>query len=164
MKILKPDLVSNSLREINLEYYKNRAMRGMILDLDNTLVPWHLDCITAEADLFLREALALEYRICLLTNASKKRTEKIARQYDLHYLSSAFKPRKKAFLCALQLIGLRADEVLVIGDQVFTDVLGGNRAGCYTILVPALSPKEFIGTKVFRFLEWLLKAGHPYRK
>lgn len=164
MNILKPDLVINSLTEINLEYYKKRAMRGIIIDLDNTIVPWHLDCITAEADLFLREALALEYRICLLTNASKKRTENIAQQYDLYYLSSACKPRKRAFVHALQLIGLSADEVLVIGDQVFTDVFGGNRAGCYTILVPALSKKEFIGTKVFRFLEWLLKAGHPYRK
>lgn len=164
MKILKPDLVINSLSEINLANYKKLAMRGIIIDLDNTIVPWNLDCITAEADLFLREALSLEYKICLLSNARRKRTENIARQYDIYYVSSAFKPRRKAFQRALQLIGHSADQVLVIGDQVFTDVLGGNRAGCYTILAPALSKKEFVGTKVFRFFEWLLKAGPTYRK
>lgn len=164
MDILKPKLKVDSLQKINLEYFRKLAMQGIIIDLDNTIVPWDVDKISKEADSFLKRALSLDYKICLLSNARKKRTENVASQYQIEYLSSAFKPRKKAFLMALERIGLNADQALVIGDQVFTDILGGNRAGCFTILVPALSKKEFAGTKILRFFESLLTIGDPGQK
>ena len=164
MDILKPKLKVDSLQKINLEYFRKLAMQGIIIDLDNTIVPWDVDMISREADSFLKKALALNYKICLLSNARKKRTENVAGQYQIEYLSLAFKPRKAAFSKALTRIGLRAEQVLVIGDQVFTDILGGNRAGCFTILVSPLSKKEFTGTKILRFFESLLTIGNPGQK
>ncbi|HHZ17249.1 MAG TPA: YqeG family HAD IIIA-type phosphatase [Peptococcaceae bacterium] len=164
MEILKPDLMVTSLADINLQEFRQKEMRGIIIDLDNTISPWKANYISAEADCFLREALALGYQVCLLTNARKKRSEKLVRKYSIHCLPFALKPRKRAFLKALALMGLPAHQVLVIGDQVFTDVLGGNRAGCFTVLVPALSKKEFVGTKVMRLFENLVKTDITYRK
>lgn len=164
MDILKPKLTVASFQEINLEYYRKLAMRGIIIDLDNTIVPWDADNISKEADCFLQKALSLDYKICLLSNARRKRAENVAAQYQIEYLSPAFKPRKKAFLNALERIGLNADQVMVIGDQVFTDILGGNKAGCFTILVPSLSKKEFAGTKILRFFERMLTIGNEYYK
>lgn len=157
MSILKPDLIVNALSSINLKLYWEMGKRGIILDLDNTITPWNIAEISKEAHLFLAEAFCLKYKICLLTNAGRKRTETIAQKYALFYVAPALKPRKGAFLKALKKMDLKKEEVLVIGDQIFTDILGGNRVGCYTILVPPLSPREFLGTKFLRLLESLVK-------
>ncbi len=163
MNILKPDLMVNSISKINLKCFWEKNKRGIIIDLDNTLAPWNIEQVNEKADIFLKEALALKYKICLLTNAGKERTKKVAEQYQMFYIATAFKPRKKAFSHALELIGLEANQVIVIGDQLFTDILGGNRAGCYTILVPALSKREFVGTKILRLLERVIKSlNHVY--
>lgn len=157
MSILKPDLIVTSISSINLKAYWESGKRGIILDLDNTIIPWHIAELNNEAHLFLKEAVALKYKICLLTNASYKRTETIAEKYAISYIAAALKPRKGAFLKALKKMNLQKEEVLVIGDQIFTDILGGNRVGCYTILVPPLSSREFIGTKFLRLLESFVK-------
>ncbi|MGI6588983.1 MAG: YqeG family HAD IIIA-type phosphatase [Peptococcia bacterium] len=157
MSILKPDLMVNSLGDINLKLHWERGKRGIILDLDNTIVSWNVKELSEEGHLFLKQALALKYKIYLLTNAGRKRTETIARKYNISYIAPALKPRKSPFLKALKKMNLQKDKVLVIGDQIFTDILGGNRVGCYTILVPPLSPREFIGTKFIRLLEFFVK-------
>ena len=163
MNILKPNLTVNSISNINLKYFWKKNKRGIIIDLDNTLAPWNIERVNEKADDFLKEALALKYKICLLTNAGKERTKKVAEQYQMFYIAAAFKPRRKAFFQALKLIDLEASQVMVIGDQLFTDILGGNRAGCYTILVPALSKREFVGTKILRLLEKVIKSlNHVY--
>ncbi len=68
-------------------------------------------------------------------------------------LSKANKPSRRAFLQALDLLGSRPEQAAMIGDQVFTDVLGGNRLGLYTILVVPLCRREFLGTRVLRLVE-----------
>ncbi|HHY06580.1 MAG TPA: YqeG family HAD IIIA-type phosphatase [Clostridia bacterium] len=157
MSVFKPDLMVNSLRDINLKLHWEKGKRGIILDLDNTIVLWNVVELNTEAQSFLEEALALKYKIYLLTNASRKRTENIAQKHDLSYIAPAFKPRKNAFLRALKKMNLQKEEVLVVGDQIFTDIWGGNRVGCYTILVSPLSSREFIGTKILRLLEFFVK-------
>jgi len=157
MNIITPALSVKSLNEINLKKYWDTGKRGIILDLDNTITPWNEMELSQEARSFLKEARTLNYKIFLLTNAQQKRTEAIAQKYAVSYLAPAFKPRKAGFLKALTLMDLKSEQVLVIGDQIFTDIFGGNRVGCYTILVPPISQKEFFGTKFLRLLETFIR-------
>lgn len=157
MGIFKPDLTVDSLAEIDLKKYWEKGKRGIILDLDNTIVLWQETKLVEKARIFLEKALALNYRVCLLSNAGTSRVKKIAEKHELPYLALALKPRKSVFRKALAKLKLTEKEVLVIGDQIFTDIWGGNRVGCETILVSPLEKKEFMGTKVLRFLEYLVK-------
>jgi len=78
---------------------------------------------------------------------------KVAKILDLPFLSNAGKPRRKAFKKVLSILDIKADELAVIGDQIFTDVLGGNRMELYTILVVPISSSEFFGTRIMRRME-----------
>jgi HAD superfamily phosphatase (TIGR01668 family) len=69
------------------------------------------------------------------------------------FVSKATKPRVKGFAAAMELLGVRPEETVVVGDQIFTDILGGNRAGAYTILVVPIDPREFLGTRLVRVVE-----------
>jgi len=160
MSILKPDLVVASLADIDLNFFWKQGKRGIILDLDNTITLWNSKEIMAPELFFLEKVLALNFKICLLTNAGYKRTKIVAQRYQLPFIANAFKPRKKNFIKALEKISLLPEQVLVIGDQLFTDIWGGNRVGCYTILVTPLSIKEFPGTRLIRILEQLIKGRY----
>jgi len=153
--ILQPALIVADLDQINLSKFWNQGKRGIILDLDNTITPWKDNTITGQAQTFIEKALKQGYKICLISNASRSRTEKIAAIYNIPFVAPAFKPFKKPFILAMQKLQLNNEQVLVVGDQIFTDVLGGNRANLFTILVPPLDEKEFIWTKFMRTVEKL---------
>lgn len=153
---LKPGLTVSSLDNISLQGLWDKGIRGLILDLDNTITPWRKDEITPEAISLIEEARLLTFKIAILSNATRKRTENIAQRYNLPFLAPALKPRLGPYRHLLKEMGLRGEQVAVIGDQLFTDVLGGNRAGCYSILVNPLENNEFVGTRIVRFLERLL--------
>ena len=91
--------------------------------------------------------------MCLVSNNKKDRVSNFGRILGVPALSKARKPRRRAFREAMRIMNTRPETTAVIGDQIFTDVLGGNRLGLYTILVVPLSKQEFIGTRCMRHLE-----------
>jgi len=161
MSLLHPNAVVTSLSGIDLEDLWKKGKRGIILDLDNTITPWHQDVLTQEAKDLVAQARALSFKIYLLSNASHARTKRVAEQLAVGFTAPGFKPLLRGYKIALQKMGLPAEQVIVIGDQIFTDVWGGNRAGCYTILVTPLEKTEFIGTKLMRLLELLIGRQTP---
>jgi len=162
IRYLRPKRQLNSLKEIDLARFWKQGKRGLVLDLDNTISPWREEEVTPEADSLIREALRLNYKVCLLSNASSRRVETIARQYNIPFVAPALKPLKKPYRKAMALMNLRSEEVIAVGDQIFTDVLGGNRSGCYTVLVPPLKKKEFVWTRLMRAVESLVREnGSP---
>lgn len=96
--------------------------------------------------------------MCLASNThNRRRLERVASKLGVPYVQGLPKPRKRCFNRALELLGLTADSVAVVGDQLFTDILGGRRSGIHTIMVQPIHHREFIGTKVSRLFErWLL--------
>jgi hypothetical protein len=146
-------LVTTTLEEIQLEELWEAGMRGILLDLDNTIAPWNNDEVTAQASNFIVKAKEKQFMICLFSNARVVRAKRVAEVLQIPYYAPAYKPFKKAYKQALNIMKLSPEKVMVIGDQLFTDVLGGNRAGCFTILVTPLNKNEFSGTKIIRFLE-----------
>lgn len=156
MTLLKADAEVAFLSEIKLEELWDKGKRGIILDLDNTITPWHQNKITAEAQAMIDKARSLSFKIHLLSNASFSRTRKVAAQLGIGCTAPGYKPFRRGFRLALKEMGLRAEQVVVIGDQIFTDIWGGNRSGCYTILVNPLERKEFFGTRIMRLMELII--------
>lgn len=155
-KILRPDLIVGSIYEIDLPALREKGIGAVIADLDNTLVPWNateVDERMVEWLFGLREA-GLE--LAIVSNNFPARVEEVSSRLGVIAVARAVKPRRRAFLRLASRLGLAPCQVCVIGDQLFTDIIGGNRSGMYTVLVTPLDKREFIGTKFVRLLERVL--------
>ena len=155
MRILDPKIRAERLSSIDLLKLRREGYQGILIDLDNTIVPWRQDQIPEETVVFFEQAKELGFKICLFTNARAWRALPISKTLGIRCFPEAKKPSGARFRLVLCDMGLKPRETLMIGDQIFTDMLGGNRAGCCTVLVPPLHPREFIGTKCLRLLERL---------
>lgn len=153
MKLLIPDAILDSVFAINLAELKQRGISGLLIDIDNTLVPWgQAEMEQAFVD-WVQKAKDQGFKVCLVSNAVPQRTESFAQLLDIPAVGRAMKPLSRAFRRGMKLLGLGPKEVAVVGDQLFTDVLGGNRLGLFTILINPLSTTELGATKIMRRLE-----------
>lgn len=153
---LTPNLYVKSVFHINLEELYQRGIRAIITDLDNTLVAWDDPLPNERLLAWLQDVKSRGFSVCIVSNNSRDRVTKFAEAFGVPAIPKAIKPRRGAFRTACESMGVLPEQAAVVGDQIFTDVLGGNRLGVYTILVVPVSDKEFIGTKVMRALERLV--------
>jgi len=155
-EFLKPSLHVDSLHDIDYDKLYQNGIKAILLDLDNTIVPWNTEDFSPDILNWLNRLIQKGFKLCIVSNNSKERVMSASTSLGIPAISNAVKPRTKALRKALELLDVNKHETALIGDQVFTDVLGGNRLGLYTILVAPLAKKEFIGTKINRFLERLI--------
>ncbi len=155
LKLLVPCLALNTLYDIKLDELKKRGIRGIIFDLDNTIIPWDSPDLCPEVLIWLNNLGCQDFKLCLVSNNGEKRVRQIAAQCGAPFVAQALKPSRTGFRQAAQVMGLSPGTIAVVGDQLFTDMLGGNRLGMFTIWVKPLASKEFIGTKITRQLEKL---------
>ncbi len=155
-ELLRPRLYVESIHNINLDDLKRQGIKAICSDLDNTLVPWESDQANEKLLGWLKRAHDAGFKVFLVSNAVPRRLEHFLKLLGVKGIGKANKPRRGAFLRALEELQLPAHQVALVGDQIFTDVLGGNRVGMYTILVVPLSQKEFIGTRIVRRFERLV--------
>ena len=153
LKKFTPDYYVKSIHELDLAALYARGIRGLITDLDNTLVSWDDPLPNPELVDWLKKVREMGFSVFIVSNNSPDRVRKFAKAFGVPAISKAVKPRRRAFRMACEAMGVTLAEAAVIGDQIFTDVLGGNRLGVCTILVVPVSNKEFIGTKLMRKLE-----------
>jgi HAD superfamily phosphatase (TIGR01668 family) len=146
--LLCPRLYVSSLFDINLEDLCQRGIRGILFDLDNTIIPRHLDDFSAEVSCWMNEVRQRNFKACIFSNNKAKRVYALAELLGLPAVCQAAKPRRRAFRRALELMGTAPAETAIVGDQVFTDILGGNRLGLYTILVVPMPGREFWATRL----------------
>ncbi len=120
----------------SIDYNKlyDKGYRGIMFDIDNTLVP-HGDDSTAEIDALFRSIHSLGLKTLILSNNDKDRVKRFLKNIDSLYICDAKKPKTKNYFKAVEMMDIRKDEALVIGDQIFTDILGANRCGIDSILV-----------------------------
>ncbi|WP_406676387.1 YqeG family HAD IIIA-type phosphatase [Moorella sp. ACPs] len=156
LELLQPDLYVRSLRDIPLAALKARGIRGLIIDLDNTVTEWGRATLDREVYQWFTELKKQGLRACLVSNNRDERVQKIAAYLGIPGISRAGKPRRRAFYQAMAVMETAVGNTAVIGDQVFTDVLGGNRLGLFTILVMPINKREFFGTRLMRQLEKLI--------
>jgi HAD superfamily phosphatase (TIGR01668 family) len=155
-RLLHPRLWVSSVCRIDTSDLQRRGIRGLILDVDNTLVPWGETEMAPATRSWLEGMRAAGFRICLVSNNRRRRAESLAKAVGFPVISGAVKPLRHAFVRAMRLLGTRPPETAVVGDQIFTDILGGNLAGAYTVLVSPLSRREFFTTRLNRQAEKLV--------
>ncbi|NLO21542.1 MAG: YqeG family HAD IIIA-type phosphatase [Syntrophomonadaceae bacterium] len=153
LKMIYPDIYVDSIHDIALDELKKSQIKGFIMDLDNTITLWNSNEISMQVEEWFKKIKSMGFKACILSNNGEKRIVKVAQQLDIPFIHRAAKPNPRSFLRAMHLMGLQREETAVIGDQLFTDMLGGNRAGFFTILVVPLDRREFIGTKISRMME-----------
>lgn len=165
-KLLHPKLYVSSIFEIDLEGLKALGIRGFIFDLDNTLLPRDCSKFSVETLKWFEKLKNKGFKYCVVSNNGSSRLEILLKDLKIPYIYKAVKPRKAPFLKAVELLGLKKEEVAVIGDQIFTDMAGGNRAGLYTILVTPLPGKEYWATELInrRLEKMVLRKLKPQNK
>ncbi len=164
MSLLKPDDLIRGVAEITPEFLAVRGLRGLLLDLDNTLVPYHSYDDHPGSVRWVQEMSGAGIRLALLSNATARRAEEWRGRLTLEGAGMAGKPNPAVFRRGARRLGLPPQQVGMVGDQLFTDVLGGNLAGLHTILVHPLIDNALPHTRFARMLErWVLaRHGHDW--
>lgn len=157
--MLRPDMYVSSLYKINSDKLYESGIRALLLDLDNTIIPWGATEFPGKVVGWLEGLKKKGFKLCVVSNNHVERISMLAEPLDIPFVPNAVKPRRGAFRRAIKLLGIEKDRAAVIGDQIFTDILGGNRLGLYTILVEPMARREFIGTKINRFFEKFVLKG-----
>ncbi|KAB3527595.1 YqeG family HAD IIIA-type phosphatase [Alkaliphilus serpentinus] len=153
MKLLTPDLFVDSIFQLNLDTLKERGIKGLIIDIDNTLVAWDIKFASEDTKKWLLKLKEQGFDVCLVSNNTEDRVVTFNEELKLPAIHRATKPRRGAFKKAMGLMKSNLKNTAVIGDQIFTDVLGGNRMGLFTILVIPIESKEFWWTTLVRKVE-----------
>ncbi|NLX91351.1 MAG: YqeG family HAD IIIA-type phosphatase [Firmicutes bacterium] len=155
-KHLCPNQFVENIYHINLEQLAAEGIRGIIADLDNTLVPWNDNELFPEVLEWIKEVKDRGFKVCIVSNNHSERGDDLAKALNVPAIWRAVKPRRSSFRKALRIMDLNPAKVAVIGDQVFTDILGGNRLGLHTILVRPLNKREFFVTRLIRHVERMI--------
>lgn len=148
-----PDEHVKSIFEIHPSELKKRGIKGIITDLDNTLVAWDVRDATSEVKQWFKLMEEYEMKVIIISNNKEERVRDFSEPLGAPYVFGARKPLSKAFKQAAKQMGLNKEEIAVVGDQLLTDVLGGNRAGCYTILVVPIVATDGKITRLNRKIE-----------
>ena len=152
LKCFYPDRQSESTYHLDFEKFYKEGYRGIIFDIDNTLVPHGAKADERSVALF-KELHKLGFQTMLLSNNKEARVKKFNEKIQTGYIFKARKPGKANYYKAMQQMGTNERNTLFIGDQLFTDVWGAKRVGIYSILVKPIHPKEEIQIVLKRYLE-----------
>ena len=149
--------------EINLDRLWQNGKRGIVCDIDNTLCRDEQLRVEPFALEFINKAKAMGFKVCLMSNNGKARVEPVAKLLDCPYHYKAGKPKRKAYDTCLQKIGIPPENAVMVGDQLFTDILGANRIGLYSILVEKIDKNEIIQIKLKRPFEKIVLLFYKHK-
>ncbi len=156
-RMLGPDRFAPRLHDISLSELSQAGIRGLIIDLDNTILGFHETELAAEHLAWVQEAHDRGFAMVMVSNNFSERVRGIARVLQIECVPNALKPLPFGFWRALKRLGLPRKSIAVVGDQLFTDVLGAKLCGnLYTILTEPIETKDFPITMMFRFFERLM--------
>ncbi len=153
LKKFLPNEHVKSIFEIHPELLKGKGIKGIITDLDNTLVAWDVKEATSEVVEWFKLMKEHDISVTIISNNNRERVSVFSEPLDTPFVFSARKPLSKAFKTTAKKMNLKEEEIAVIGDQILTDVLGGNMAGFYTILVVPIVQSDGKITRFNRKIE-----------
>lgn len=151
--LVYPNYYCNNVREITLEFLAENKIKGIILDVDNTLIDYYkkFEEGTIEWVNNLKDA---GIKFCILSNSNKlDKVTYVAKTLDIPFFYFAKKPFKRGFLKAKEKMNLPVENIAAIGDQIMTDVIGSNRCKMFSILVKPIHEKDIIITRIKRPIE-----------
>lgn len=153
LKMFLPDEFVKDVFHINADELKARGIKGIITDLDNTLVEWDRADATPEIIEWLEGMIQAGIQVTIVSNNNDLRVKTFSEPIQIPFIAKAQKPLRKSFGRALKLMGTKKEETVVIGDQLLTDIFGGNRKGLHTILVIPVATNDAKITTFNRKLE-----------
>jgi len=152
LKAFYPDARFRSVYDIDFKKLYDEGIRGLIFDIDNTLVPHGADADRKIERLF-SEIKKLGLSTCLLSNNGEERVKRFNKNIDSMYIFKAGKPGVKNYRKAMKLMETDTSNTIFIGDQIFTDIFGAKRAGIKNILLEPINKKEEIQIVLKRYIE-----------
>ncbi len=164
-KTFLPTYYFNTVFEIPISFWKENGISGVLFDIDNTLEPYHTK-IPSQRTLDLFNTLSDNgIAFAIISNNHKERVEEFATAIPADFYYESLKPKTENIFLAIEKMNLLKDEVVIIGDQIFTDIWGGSRAGIRSIFVNKLSDKEGFFIKLKRvieipFVKYIKKSGY----
>ncbi len=148
-----PTLIAESVICLSPEFLEQKGIQLLMLDFDNTIVPYTTNVPTDEMAVWLEKMQASQIQLCVVSNSHNERVKVFCSSYGLDCITHARKPSPKGIRACLKQYGLQPEACAIVGDQIFTDTLGGNSAEVQTILVRPIHNHNF----------WL-KARHVLEK
>lgn len=155
MKKLIPEMYCKSIYDIDYKKLKDKNIKCLLFDLDNTCVPYPKKEPTEDLKKLFQKLETMDFRVIIFSNTTPNRLDKF-KNIGVEVYGLSRKPHKKNFYKILTKYFYQKKEVCIIGDQLFTDILGGNKVGIHTLLVDPLGPKDFIITKLSRIAELIV--------
>lgn len=147
-----PNMYQKNIQDINYKKLKKLGIKCLIFDLDNTIALIDQHVITDDTKRLLME-LKNDFQIIIISNNITKRVKSYADYLECDFVANAAKPLSKGYQKIKKKYGLKKEEMCMIGDQIVTDIYGGNHYGMFTILVDPLGEKDLKITSLNRFIE-----------
>jgi HAD superfamily phosphatase (TIGR01668 family) len=155
--MLKPNLITNNITEVSVEYLEKNNIKALLLDVDNTLSPAHgvkkLREGGAEWLSCMREN---GIELIILSNAKKERARRFGDSVGIEVIGLSMKPLPFGYFRAAKKLGIKRKNIAMIGDQYFTDILGGKLAGVKTVMVTEITPEDAVFFKLKRKAEKIM--------
>ena len=138
-----PTLLCDALTEVTPALLQQRGIKLLMLDFDNTIVPYTTSVPTPEMETWLRAMAQGSVQLCVVSNSRRDRVKVFCEKYGLPCITHSRKPFPKGIRQCLAQYGMQPREAAIVGDQIFTDTLGGNCAGLTTVLVRPINNHNF---------------------
>lgn len=158
--ILYPNIYLKNVKEITLTLLNQNNIKGIILDVDNTLIDYYKNMPEGIQN-WCDELKNKDIKFCIASNSNKKeKVQKVSEKLKIPYIYFAKKPLKMGLNKAKDIMKLKNEEIAVVGDQIFTDVLGANRCNMFSILVDPIEEKDMLITIIKRPIEKFIKNNY----
>lgn len=154
--MLYPKEYLNSVKEISIALLKENNIKGIILDVDNTLI--NLDKVMPDGiKEWIQKMKEEKIQLCIVSNSNKEeKIKNVGNQLEIPYIYFAKKPLKSGFKKAKKILNLPEENIAVVGDQILTDIIGANRNKMFSILVKPIEEKDYLLTRIKRPIEKLI--------
>ena len=140
---LLPDFITDKLTDLTPEFLKEQEIQLLMLDFDNTIVPYTTSLATEEMDAWIRNILTTDIAVCVVSNSRKDRVKIFCNHYGMDCITHAKKPFSKGIRRCLEKYKIPPSHAALVGDQIFTDTLGANGCNVRPILVKAIHNHNF---------------------
>jgi len=157
--VVRPDIQVTSVTDVTPALLARLGVQGVLVDLDDTLVASDADDLSAEAEAWVASLRDAGIEVAILSNGERARVRRLGERIGVPAFALVGKPFAFAFRKGLAALGTPREATAMVGDQLFTDVLGANCAGITSILVRPLTPGKLPHTRAARRLERLILSG-----
>lgn len=161
--LFKPDVKLHGITDITVELLKNHDIKALLLDVDNTMSTHHGTILTEGLMEWIDKMQQSGIKLMVLSNSKRFRIQPFAARIGLPFISLGCKPLPTGYLRGVKALGEKRNNVAIVGDQIFTDILGGNAVGVKTILLTPIKPEDGWSFKIRRKLEKKLYKKYGFK-